>query len=72
MGRRCSQKEYGYIASDGAASGMIASYADGFGPVELPPDRYDELVDALLNCAIGRKFKRKRWTVRIMFFLGVE
>ena len=44
-----AQKEYGYIASDGAALGMIASYADGFGSVELPPDRYDELVDAFVE-----------------------
>ena len=44
-----AQKEYGYIASDGDALGMIASYADGFGSVELPPDRYDELVDAFVE-----------------------
>ena len=44
-----AQKEYGYIASDGAALGLTASYADGFGSVELPPDRYDELVDAFVE-----------------------
>ena len=44
-----AQKEYGYIASDGAALGMIASYADGFGSVEIPPERYDELVDAFVE-----------------------
>ena len=44
-----AQKEYESIAKEGKERGMIASYADGFGSVELPPERYDELVDDFVH-----------------------
>ena len=40
-----AQKAYKLIAEEGDGKGLIASYADGFGSVEIPPERYDELVD---------------------------
>lgn len=44
-----AQKEYKSIAEEANEKKMIASYADGFGSVELPPDKYDELVDAFVH-----------------------
>ncbi|MDU7041290.1 MAG: hypothetical protein E6340_04445 [Actinomyces sp.] len=44
-----AQKAYKIIAEEGDGIGLIASYADGFGSVEIPPERYDELVDAYVH-----------------------
>lgn len=44
-----AQKEYQRIADEGDGIDLIASYADGFGSVEIPPERYDELVDAYVH-----------------------
>ena len=68
-----AQKEYGYIASDGAASGMIASYADGFGSVELPPDRYDELVDAFVELRHRAEIQKEKVDrAEYVFFLELN
>ena len=68
-----AQKEYKLIAEEGDGIGLIASYADGFGSVELPPDRYDELVDAYVHLRARAEIQKDKVDrAEYVFFLELN
>ena len=68
-----AQKEYENIANEAAALKMIASYADGFGSVELPPERYDELVDAFVHLQYRAQIQKENVDrAEYVFFLELN
>lgn len=68
-----AQKEYKLIAEEGDGIGLIASYADGFGSVEIPPEKYDELVDAYVHLQARAEIQKQHVErAEYVFFLELN
>lgn len=68
-----AQKEYQRIAEEGDGIGLIASYADGFGSVEIPPERYDELVDFYVHLRARAEIQKDKVDrAEYVFFLELN
>ena len=68
-----TQTEYQRIAEEGDGIDLIASYADGFGSVEIPPERYDELVDFYVHLQARAEIQKdKMERAEYVFFLELK